>query len=161
MCGRLVYLYLCTWQCGVGLSSFGSDAVVPSCVGVVDKSAQVMKQLWEGHVAGLVDGVVEQGCAPQDGVLAEEYAVDACQTLLSRVDRPQTVFLPATDVAPWLMTVVDATEIVRTWTKEEEDWFTLPIKLAQTVYDYSLPTEITWNVLTKFWVSFSALWTFK
>ncbi len=80
----------------------------------MQEPAQVVKQLWEGHAAGLVDGVVEQGGAPQRGVLAEEHAVDAGQTLLSGVDGPQTVFLPAAAAAPRLETVVDAAEVVRT-----------------------------------------------
>lgn len=116
----LIRRWRCTWQSRVGLSSFGSDTIVPSRVGVVDESTQVVKQLWEGHAAGLVDGVVEQGGTPQGGVLAEEHAVDAGQTLLSGVDGPQTVFLPAAAAAPRLMTVVDAAEVVRTWEKDED-----------------------------------------
>lgn len=44
-----------------------------------------MEELGEGHVAGLVDGVVEQGGAPQCGVFPEQDAVDAGQAFLCGV----------------------------------------------------------------------------
>lgn len=97
----------------------------------MQEPAQVVKQLWEGHAAGLVDGVVEQGGAPQGGVLAEEHAVDAGQTLLSGVDGPQTVFLSAAAAAPRLVTVVDAAEVVCTCAKDEGG-FALATKSQQS-----------------------------
>lgn len=48
-----------TWLCSISLASLGSDAVAPAGVGVLDEASQVVEELREGHVTGLVDGVVE------------------------------------------------------------------------------------------------------
>lgn len=74
-----------------------------------------MEELSEGHAAGLVDGVVEQGGPPQRGVPAEQHAVDAGQTLLRGVGRLQAVLLAPVAVAPRLVAVVEAAEVVRAW----------------------------------------------
>lgn len=104
-----------TWLCCIGLASLGSDTVVPSGVGVLDETSQIVEELSEGHVAGLVDGVVEQGGAPQCGIFPEQDTVDAGQALLCGVQRLQVVFLPTHTAAPWLVAVVDATEIMCAW----------------------------------------------
>lgn len=114
-----------TWQRCVCLSSFGSDAIVPPRVWVMDESAQVIKQLWEGRVAGLVYRVVEQRGPPQCGVLAEEHAVDASQPLFSGIDRPQAMFFSAYTAAPWLVTIVDASEVMCTWVRGAEGQYSL------------------------------------
>lgn len=89
--------YVCgmvTWLCRVGLASLGSDTVVPAGAGVFNEAPQVLKELTEGHVAGLVDGVIEHGGAPQGGVSPEEDTVDASQALLRWVQRSQVKPLP-------------------------------------------------------------------
>lgn len=73
-----------------------------------------MEELSEGHVRRLVDGVVEQGGAPQPRVSAEQHAVDAGQALLGGVDRLQAELLPPVSAAPRLLAVIDAAEIVST-----------------------------------------------
>lgn len=103
-----------TWLRRVALASLGSDTVVPAGVGILDEAAQVVEELGEGHVAGLVDSVVEQSSAPQTGVFPEEDAVDAGQPLLCGIQRLQAVLLPALAPAPWLLTVVNAPEIMGT-----------------------------------------------
>lgn len=70
-------------------------------------------------MAGLVDGVVEQGGAPQRGVFPEQHAVDAGQAFFCRVQRLQVVLLPAHAAAPRLVAVVDAAEIMCAWWTEE------------------------------------------
>ena len=102
-----------TWLRRVALASLGSDAEVPAGVGVLDEAAQVAEELAEGHAAGLVDGVVEQSGAPQDGVLPEQHAVEAGQALLRGVERLQAQPPPALAPAPRLLAVVAAPEIVR------------------------------------------------
>lgn len=104
-----------TWLCGVSLASLGSDTVVPSGVGVLDKASQIVEELREGHVAGLIDGVVEEGRAPQGGVFPEQDAVDAGQALLCGVQGLQVVLLPAHAAAPRLVAVVEASEIMCAW----------------------------------------------
>lgn len=101
-----------TWLCCISLSSLGSDTIVPAGVGVLDEASQVVEELREGHVAGLVDGIVEQGSAPQSGVFPEQDTVDAGQALLCGVQGFKVVLLPAHATAPWLMVVVDTTEIM-------------------------------------------------
>lgn len=107
-----------TWQRRVGLASLGSDAIVPAGVGVLHEASQILKELREGHLARLVDSVVEQGGAPQSRVLSEQDAVDAGQTLLGGVQRLQVVLPPPLAVAPRLVAVVDPTEIMCTWRRE-------------------------------------------
>jgi len=106
---------IATWLCRVGLAPLGSDAVVPAGVGLLDEAAQVAEELREGQASGLVDGVVEQGGAPQRGVLLEQHAVDAGQALLRGVQGLQVVLLPARAAAPRLVAVVDAAEIMCAW----------------------------------------------
>lgn len=107
-----------TWLCCIGLASLGSDTVVPAGVGVLDEASQIVEELREGHVAGLVDGVVEQGSTPQCRIFPEQDTMNAGQTLLCRVQRLQVVLLPAHAAAPWLVAVVNATEIMCTWWTE-------------------------------------------
>lgn len=107
-----------TWPRRVALASLGPDAVVPAGVGILDEAAQVVEELGEGHVAGLVDGVVEQGGPPQTGVLPQQDAVDAGQPLLCGVQRLQAVLPPALAPAPRLLAVVNAPEVMRTFRTE-------------------------------------------
>lgn len=104
-----------TWQRRVALASLGSDAVVPAGVGVIDEASQVVEELSEGHVAGLVDGVVEQGGPPQGGVSPKQHAVDAGQTLLRGVGGLQVVLPAPVAAAPRLVAVVEAAEVMCTW----------------------------------------------
>lgn len=110
-----------TWQCCVALASLGSDAVVPAGVGVLDEAPQVVEELSEGHVAGLVDGVVEQGGPPERGVPPEQHAVDAGQTLLRGVGGLQVVLPAPIAVAPRLVAVVEAAEVMCAWWRESEE----------------------------------------
>lgn len=119
-----------TWQCRVGLASLGSDAIVPAGVGVLHEASQILKELREGHLASLVDSVVEQSGTPQSRVLSEQDTMDAGQTLFRGVQRLQVVLLPAVAVAPGLVAVVDPTEIMctcrqETWTSYKDGFFTL------------------------------------
>lgn len=107
-----------TWQCRVALASLGSDAVVPAGIRVLHKASQVVEELSEGHVAGLVDGVVEQGGTPQRGVPPEQHTVDAGQTLLRGVGGPQVVLPAPVAVAPRLVAVVEAAEVMCAWWRE-------------------------------------------
>lgn len=66
-------------------------------------------------MAGLVDSVVEQGGPPQRGVPTEQHAVNAGQTLLRRVGGLQAVLSAAVAVAPRLVAVVEAAEVVGAW----------------------------------------------
>lgn len=77
-----------------------------------------MEELRERHAAGLVDGVVEQSCAPQCGIFSEQDTVDAGQALLCGVQGLQVVLLPGHAAAPWLVVVVDAAEIMCAWWTE-------------------------------------------
>lgn len=75
-------------------------------------------ELREGHLAGLADCVVEQGSTPQCWVSPEQNTMDAGQAFLCGVKRLQVVLLPAHAAAPWLVAVVDATEIMcALWTE--------------------------------------------
>lgn len=109
-----------TWQCRVALASLGSDAVVPAGAGVLDEAAQVVEELSEGRAAGPVDGVVEQGGPPQRGVPPEQHAVDAGQTLLRGVGGLQVVLPAPVAVAPRLVAVVEAAEVMCAWRRETE-----------------------------------------
>lgn len=80
----------------------------------MDEACELLKELCEGHVRRLVDGVVEQGGTPQPGVSAEQHAVDAGQALLGGVDRLQAELLPPGSAAPWLLAVINTAEIVST-----------------------------------------------
>lgn len=114
-CEQTVVSVLVTRLCGVGLPPLGSYTVVPACVGVLDEASQAVEQLSEGHAAGLVHSVVEQGGPPQGRVLTEQDRVDAGQPLLSRVQRSEVVLFPADSAAPRLLGVVDAPEVVCAW----------------------------------------------
>lgn len=122
-----------TWQCRVGLAPLGSHTVVPAGVGVLDKAAQVVEELGEGHVAGLVDGVVEQSGPPQRGVPPEQHAVDAGQTLLRGVGGLQVVLPPAVAGAPRLVAVVEPAVIMCAWWGEGE-----PVRKVDSVTSASL-----------------------
>lgn len=104
-----------TRLCCISLASLGSDTVVPAGIGVLNKAPQIVEELREGHVAGLVDSVVEQGSAPECGVFPEQDTMDAGQALLCGVQRLQVVFLSSHTAAPWLVAVVDASEIMCAW----------------------------------------------
>lgn len=114
-----------TWLSCVCLASLGSDAVDPAGVGVLDKASQVVEELREGHAAGLIHSVVEQSSAPQCGVFPEQDTVDAGQTLLCRVQRLQVVFLTAQTVVPWLVAVVDTSEVMCAWWTRTKIRFTV------------------------------------
>lgn len=109
---------LVTWLCCIDLASLGSDTIVPAGVGVLDETSQIMEELREGHVASLVDSVIEQGGTPQCGVFPEQDTMDAGQALLCWVQRLQVVLLSAHTATPRLVTVVDATEIMCAWWTE-------------------------------------------
>lgn len=98
----------------VGLSAFSPYTVIPACARIVDEVCELVKELREGHVRRLVDGVIEQGSTPQPRVSAEQHAMDAGQALFGGVDRPQAELLPLGPAAPWLLAVIDAAEIMST-----------------------------------------------
>lgn len=101
-----------TWLRCVALASLGSNAVVPASVGVLDEVSQVAEELGEGHLTGLVDRVVEQRSTPQNGVPPEQNTVDASQTFLCGIQGFQVVHLPARAATPWLVTIVNAAQIM-------------------------------------------------
>lgn len=125
-----------TWQCRVALAPLGSDAVVPAGVGVLDEAAQVVEELGEGHVAGLVDGVVEQGGPPQRGVPPEQHAVDAGQALLRGVGGLQVVLPAPVAVAPRLVAVVEAAEVMCSWWGESGGVESLQAELVGFIHRY-------------------------
>lgn len=104
-----------TWLRCISLASLGSDTVVPAGDGVLDEAFQVVEQLREGHLAGLVDGVVQQGSTPKGRVFPEQDTMDAGEALFCGVWGLQIVLLSAYIAAPWLVAVVDTTEIMRAW----------------------------------------------
>lgn len=104
-----------TWLRCISLASLGSDTVVPAGDGVLDEASQVVEQLREGHLAGLVDSVVQQGSTPKGRVFPEQDTVDAGEALFCGVLGLQIVLLPAHVAAPWLVAVVDTAEIMRAW----------------------------------------------
>lgn len=104
-----------TWLWCVSPAPLGSYTVIPPGIGVLDKFPHVLEQLAEGHLAGLIDGVVEQGSPPEERVFAEQDAVDACQPFFCRVDWFQPMFSTSVPVAPRLAIVVKAPEIMSSW----------------------------------------------
>lgn len=66
-------------------------------------------------MAGPLDGVVEQGCSPQEGLLAEQDAVQAGQAFLRGVGGLQAVLLAALRAVPGLAGVVDPPDVVGSW----------------------------------------------
>lgn len=82
-------------------------------MGVRDKLPDVLEELAEGHLAGLVHGVVQEGGPPQEGVFSEQDAVDARQAFLRGVIRLQLVLPAAGPAVPRLLQVVHPAEVMR------------------------------------------------
>lgn len=78
----------------------------------MDVLLQVLEERGEGEAAGPLNGVVEQGCTPEEGLLAEEDTVQAGQTFLCGVGRLQAVLLAALRAVPGLAGVVHPTDVV-------------------------------------------------
>lgn len=104
---------------GVSLAALGAHAVLPAHVRVLHVARQVLEELAEGHARGTVDGVVEQRGAPQEGLLAEEHAVQAGQALLGGVRGPQPVLQPALGAVPRLLGVVHAPKVMSSYGESE------------------------------------------
>lgn len=66
-------------------------------------------------MAGPLNGVVEQGSPPQEGLLAEQDAVQAGQALLRGVGGLQAVLLAALGAVPRLPRVVHPPDVVGAW----------------------------------------------
>ena len=103
---------IATWLCRVSLASLGSNTIVPAGVGVLNKASQVVEKLREGHVAGLIYSIIEQGSTPQSWVFPEQNTVDAGQALLCWVQRLQVVLFPSQPTAPWLVGIVYTSEVM-------------------------------------------------
>lgn len=101
-----------TWLGRVGPAPLGAHTVIPPRVGVLDKLPNLSEEFAEGHLAGLIDGVVEEGSPPQKGVLSEQDTVNACQPFLRGIVWLQLVLLAASPTVPWLLEVVNASEIM-------------------------------------------------
>ena len=109
-----------TWNGCVTLSPFGTNAVVPAHIRTVNKTPQIHEQVFEGHVGSLQRDIVQQGSAPQEGVLAEEDRVERRQTFLSGVEVLQAKVSALAPRPPHLVAVVDAPQVVGTWEREFE-----------------------------------------
>lgn len=103
-----------TGQRGVSLAALGAHTVLPAHVGVLHVARQVLEELAKGHARGTMYRIVEQRRAPQEGLLAEQHAVQAGQALLCGVRWPQPVLLPALGAVPRLPRVVHAPKVVGT-----------------------------------------------
>lgn len=101
-----------TWLGGVGPSSLGANAVIPSGTGVLDELSDVFEEFAERHLAGSIHSVVEEGGPPQKGVFSEQDAVNTCQPLLRGIVWLQLVFLTASPAVPRLLKVVNTTKIM-------------------------------------------------
>lgn len=66
-----------------------------------------------------MDGVVQKGSAPQEGLLAEQHAVQAGQAFLCGVRWPQPVLQPALRAMPRLPRVVHAPQVVSAYGEGE------------------------------------------
>lgn len=97
-----------TWFRGVRLSPFGTEAVFPAYRGVLDEASDMAEQLAEAHVGCVVHGVVEESGAPQEGLLPQQHAVNAGQSLLCRIGWLQSKLLPSDGSCPRLHAVVHA-----------------------------------------------------
>ena len=82
------------------------------------EASQVHEQVLEGHVGGLERDVVQQGRAPQEGVVAEQDGVQRGQALLSGVEVLQAQLSALAPLAPHLEAVVDAPQVVGAWGKK-------------------------------------------
>lgn len=108
-----------TWLGGIRLSSLGTDTVLPAYILVLHVLCQILKELAEGHVRRLVDGVVQQGGTPQEWLLSEQHTMQAGQALLSGVGWPKAVLQSAFSAVPWLPRIIHTTQVVGACRDEE------------------------------------------
>ena len=66
-----------TWLRRVHLSPLGAQTVLPAHGRVLDEAGDVAEELAEAHGGGVVHGVVQQGGAPQVGLLPQQHAMQA------------------------------------------------------------------------------------
>lgn len=90
------------------MSSLGTEAVLPAYCGVLDEARDIAEQLAEAHVGCMVHGVVEESGAPQEGLLPQQHAVNAGQSLLCRIGRLQSKLLSSDGSGPRLHAVINA-----------------------------------------------------
>lgn len=69
----------------------------------------------------LVDGVVEQGGAPQEWLLSKQHTMQASQALLSRVGWLKAVLQSAFSAVPRLPRIIHTTQVVGACREEEEE----------------------------------------
>lgn len=81
---------------------------------------QILEELAEGHARGLVNGVVEQGRPPQEGLLSKQHTVQAGQALLSGVGWPEPILQSAFSAVPRLSGIVHTTQVVSACGEDEE-----------------------------------------
>lgn len=101
-----------TWLGCISPPPLGSYAVIPPSVGVLYKSPHILEELTEGHLASLIDSIVEKGSPPQERVLSEQDTVNTRQTFFSRIDWLQTMLFTSIPIAPRLAVVVHAPKIM-------------------------------------------------
>lgn len=109
-----------TWLGGIRLSSLGTDTVLPAYILVLHVLRQILKELAEGHVCRLMDGVIQQGRAPQEWLLSKQHTMQAGQALLSGVGWPKAVLQSAFSVVPWLPRIIHTTQVVGACREDEE-----------------------------------------
>ena len=110
-----------TGQRGVSLAALGAHTVFPAHIGILHVACQVLEELTKGHARCTMYRIVEQRRAPQEGLLAEQDAVQAGQALLRGVCWPQPVLLPALGAVPRLPRVVHAPKVVGTCGESKEE----------------------------------------
>lgn len=88
------------------MSPFGTEAVLPAYGRVLDEARDIAEQLAEAHVGCMVHGVVEESSSPQEGLLPQQHAVNAGQSLLCRIGWLQSKLLPSGGSSPRLHAVI-------------------------------------------------------
>lgn len=109
-----------TWLGGIRLSSLGTDTVLPAHTFVLHVLRQILEELAEGHVRRLVDGVVQQGGAPQEWLLSKQHTMQARQALLRGVGWLKAVLQSAFSAVPWLPRIIHTTQVVGACREDEE-----------------------------------------
>lgn len=68
----------------------------------------------------LVNGVVEQGCTPQEWLLSKQHTMQAGQALLGGIGWPEPILQSAFSAVPWLLRIIHTTQVVGACGEDEE-----------------------------------------
>lgn len=90
------------------MSPFGTEAVLPAYSRVLHEASDIAEQLAETHIGRMIHGVVEEGSSPQEGLLPQQHAVNAGQSLLCRIGWLQSKLFPSDGSGPRLHAVIHA-----------------------------------------------------